>query len=302
MSESVALRAPAKVNLHLRVLGKRPDGYHELDTLFQAIDLADEVTVALGGQGIDLEVVGADVGPHVENLAYRAAAAALHAVGVDTGVSIRLEKRIPAGAGLGGGSSDAAAVLRCLATLIDGLDDAALLHRVATGLGSDVPFFLCGSPLARGTGRGEVLEPLPPLPAADLVVVSPPVHVDTGEAYAALEKAPSSASDAAVVEREEADDPRGPDVPRSWADCVAKAHNDFETVVSSRHPEVAQALEGLAAVGATIALLSGSGSSAFGLFEGPKAAGRAVRELSDTLGWPCWAAKTLETMPDPRVE
>ena len=153
---AMRLEAPAKVNLLLRVLGLRADGFHDLDTLFQAVGLCDEVVVALSGGGIELAVEGPDVGPVEENLAYRAAKAFLDAEGAAArvGVDILLRKRIPAGAGLGGGSSDAAAVLRCLDALRARPFPRSKLVRIGAALGSDVPFFLGDGALARGRGRG----------------------------------------------------------------------------------------------------------------------------------------------------
>ncbi|MDH3207399.1 MAG: 4-(cytidine 5'-diphospho)-2-C-methyl-D-erythritol kinase, partial [Gemmatimonadota bacterium] len=185
MSQRATVLAPAKINLALRVGRERPDGYHDIDTLFQAIDLSDDVEVELCGDDVTLEVEGADLGPIEQNLAFRAASRFLEEVAPGRGAAVRLLKKIPHGAGLGGGSSDAAAVLRCLTQLTGGLP-AARLRGIGAELGSDVPFFLGDSPLARGRGRGEVLESLPALPVADLVLVSPPVHVATSVAYSAL--------------------------------------------------------------------------------------------------------------------
>lgn len=291
MSEQVGSRAtvlaPAKINLVLRVLGRRPDGYHDIDTLFQAIDLCDRVEVRLTGDGVDLEVEGADLGPREQNLAHRAAQRFVEATGTESGVHVRLEKRIPVGAGLGGGSSDAAAVLRCLARLIGG-PDAARLREIGAELGSDVPFFLGESALARGRGRGEVLEWLPALSEAHLVLVSPPVHVSTAEAYGAL-----------ATRRAGADTTQPPPVapPPRWADLAAVARNDFQPVLAAAHPEVARGLAALHSRGAAPALMTGSGSTCFGLFEGPTEARAAAHALGRELGWSCTAVRTLQTLP-----
>jgi len=289
VSIGARVAAPAKVNLRLRVLGRRDDGYHDIDTLFQAIDLADDVTVRVGGAGIRLDVSGADVGPTEQNLAYRAAASFAAEFGFRSGVEVALTKRVPAGAGLGGGSSDAAAVLRGLAALAGVRADEPRLARAALALGSDVPFFLGPTPLAWGRGRGERLEFLRALPVADFVVVSPPVHVATASAYAALAawgvgRAPTTS-----------DTPS----PRGWEDVAQHAANDFQAVVAARHPEVTRALAALASAGAGFALMSGSGSSVFGKFPDAGAAARAAAELSERLGWPCRAVRTLAAMPAP---
>jgi 4-diphosphocytidyl-2-C-methyl-D-erythritol kinase len=284
--------APAKVNLRLRVFGRRPDGYHDLDTLFQAIDLTDEVGVELCGEGIALDVRGADLGPPADNLVYRAAARLAESVGYDGGIAVQLTKRIPAGAGLGGGSSDGAAVLRCLARLLDVPHDDRRVGRSAEDLGSDVPFFLSGSTLARGSGRGEIIEPLRPLPAADLVLISPPVHVSTAAAYAALSSARRGSS---------AGLPEPTPAPSSWDQVSALASNDFETVMADAHPEIRLALAALTAVGTRFALMSGSGSSVFGLFDSTGEAQSAAESLTERLGWICRAVRTLADMPGVEV-
>jgi 4-diphosphocytidyl-2-C-methyl-D-erythritol kinase len=291
VSGRATVLAPAKVNLALHVYRKRADGYHTLDTLFQAIDLCDEVDVELGGEGVVVEVRGADLGPQEENLAYRAAARFLEEAGADTGARVDLVKRIPHGAGLGGGSSDAAAVLRCMSVLVGGVA-APQLHAIGAALGSDVPFFLGERPLARGRGRGEQLEAQPPLPAADLVLVSPPVHVGTAEAYSALAASRVGEPPAAPP----------PDLRlRSWQGLEGVAENDFQTVIASAHPEIAQALASLRSAGASVALMTGSGSTCFGLFADEAGALAAAGELGASLAWPCRAVKTLTAFPGPGV-
>jgi len=299
------MSAPAKINLVLRVLDRREDGFHELRTVFQAIDLADEVQVAWGGNQVQLDVQGADVGPDVENLAYRAATRFLEARGERRGVRIGLVKRIPAGAGLGGGSSDAAAVLRCLAAISPGPADRAALGRIALSLGSDVPFFLGSSPLARATGRGEVLGPLAPLPTAHVVLVLPPVHVSTADAYRALAEARARGPTRAnPLPDEEFRSDTGDALPslERWSDVEAALANDFEPVIAARHPEVRRALTELVASGARGTLLSGSGSACFGFFPDRAGAEAAARYLSASLGWRCGAVRTLTRLPTPMVE
>lgn len=293
MSRVAEVDAPAKVNLFLRVFDARADRFHELETLFQAVDLCDRVRVERIARGVEIEVVGATLGPSEENLAYRAAAAFLAEVGVQGGARVTLTKRIPVGAGLGGGSSDAAAVIRCLAALVDMSPAEPRLRRSAAALGSDVPFFVGRSPLAAGRGRGEVLEAYTPLPVAHLVLVSPPVHVSTGWAYHALDDA-----------RRGGGTGQGPALrgrPASWKDVVAEAHNDFQSVVAARHPEISRSLSALAAAGAEVALMSGSGSTSFGIFEGAEAAERAAAALEAELGWPCEAVRTLSAFPVPML-
>lgn len=284
---SIRCEPPAKVNLFLRVLGRRSDGYHDIETLFQAVSLHDDLAMDLvAGGEVDLDVAGAELGPPKSNLAYLAARAVLDAAGSDMGLRVRLGKRIPAGAGLGGGSSDAAAALTCANALLgDPLEDAELAD-IAGRLGSDVPFFLGASTLALGSGRGERLEALPPLPDAHLVLVLPPVHVDTGWAYGALAEQRRGGGRA----------PRPGwhgDVPRTWADVAGLAVNDFEAVVASAHREVVASLDALRMAGAMPALLSGSGSACFGIFADAGGARGAAEILSRSLPWPSLVARTL---------
>jgi len=293
VSARARILAPAKVNLSLRVLRRRGDGFHDIDTLFQAVDVTDEVEVevvgsSLGRGGLELELAGPDLGASEENLAYRAARLFLDEVGSSRGARIRLAKRIPVGAGLGGGSSDAAAVLRCLAEVVGGVPPERL-SQLGARLGSDVPFFLGGSPLARGTGRGEVLQPLPSLPAADLVLVSPPVHVSTAEAYGAL-----AASRGSRVPTSDAAAP-GLD---AWEDLPGVAANDFEAVMVAAHAEIGRALDALRGAGARAALMTGSGSTCFGLFESRAAASHAAEAIGQRTGWRSVAVRTLERFPD----
>lgn len=296
MSRSAELAAPAKVNLVLRVLHGRADGYHEIETLFQAIDLLDDVRVERVGSGIQLDVHGAHLGPLEQNLAYRAAAALRDRFGLAEGMRISLTKRIPAGAGLGGGSSDGAAVLRCLAALL-GLEGDERVTEIGAELGSDVPFFLGSSPLSWGRGRGEVLDPLTSLPPADMVLISPPVHVSTAEAYRALDASRRGSSGSAEASDAIDDVPNEP--LDSWRALARQACNDFQDVMSRAHPEIARSLVALQQAGATLSLLSGSGSTCFGLFEDAAGARGAAARLQHALGWPCRPVRTLRAFPRP---
>ncbi len=297
---NIRVTAPAKINLSLHVLGKRGDGFHEIRTVFQALDLGDEVEVGRGGEGIELQVLGPDLGPTEDNLAYRAADAFLRASGERRGARVVLKKRVPAGAGLGGGSSDAAAVLRALARESSLPADPALLMRIGATLGSDVPFFLGDSPLARALGRGEVLEPLPPLPEGHLVLALPPIHVATAEAYAALGRPsltdrsgdPSQASEGGWVDT----------MPGTWDDVVGLLHNDFEVVVAGRYPEVRRSLDALREAGALGVSLSGSGAGCFGVFANRAEASDAADTLTLEVGWPFLAVRTLTRWPEPLVD
>jgi 4-diphosphocytidyl-2-C-methyl-D-erythritol kinase len=287
------LRAPAKVNLWLHVLERMVSGFHALDSLFCAVSLADVVRVRRAGVGIALRVRGGgDLGPPAANLAVRAAEAFHLAVGAEPAVEIELVKRIPAAAGMGGGSSDAAATLRVLNWVFgDPLDDAALL-RLGAGLGSDVPFFLCGSALALGWGRGERLLALPPLPARPVLVVHPGEAMPTAEAFREL-RAARAAPAVAVSARALASSRLG-----DWPTVAALAENDFEPVLLRRIPRLAEARLAMLEAGAEIALLSGSGAAYFGVF-GDEAARDAALSRVVELGFDAWPAATLEAMPAP---
>lgn len=275
---SVRVEALAKVNLGLHVLYRRPDQFHELRTVFQTISLSDRIGVEYrrnGGPAVELECTRSDLaGP--DNLAARAARRLLEAAGDRGRVRIQLEKRIPVGAGLGGGSSDAAAVLQALAHLLRPRPERALLWRLAAELGSDVPFFLVGG-RAVGLGRGTELYPLPDDRTRWLLILAPSTPVSTAEAYRRL--GPHLTSD-------------------PWEDkidrlcsriCVFEPgqagafeeglENDFEKVVFQAHPELETRKARLVALGARPALLCGSGSALFGVFRDRRQALRARDSL-----------------------
>jgi 4-diphosphocytidyl-2-C-methyl-D-erythritol kinase len=269
--------AHAKINVGLAVLAREAGGFHQIETIFCRLELADEIEIAPGGVGLRVNVAAPpedpgpppDLGPHDANLARRAAVAFHAATGRARDVAIRLVKRIPAGGGLGGGSSDAAAVLAELNRIEgDPLPPDGLL-RLGAGLGSDVPFFLAGAPLARAWGRGTRLLPLPALPSAPVLLALPPVSVSTPEAYAALAATRSDdhACPPAVL----------PAAIRAWED-LAGAVNDFETVIFQRLPDLARIRAAIADSGAVIARMTGTGSTIFGIFEDAAAAARA-REI-----------------------
>lgn len=253
------IEAPAKLNLFLEVLAQEVSGYHQLETLFCALDLADELELERTAAGISLEVEGAKLGGVEENLVYRAALAYQAARGEPTGVSIRLRKLIPAAAGLGGGSSDAAATLRALDRMSDRPLGAARLLEIGAALGSDVPFFLCGAPLALAWGRGGRLLPLEALPSADVLLVVPARGVPTADAFAALarERHAERASPPRILRSDRLCD---------WEDVARIAHNDFEPYVFGQLPELGAAKQQLLRQGATMALLTGSGAAVYGVF------------------------------------
>ncbi|MCA1561691.1 MAG: 4-(cytidine 5'-diphospho)-2-C-methyl-D-erythritol kinase [Acidobacteria bacterium] len=269
---TLTARAHAKVNLDLRVLGTRPDGYHELRTVFQAIDLHDSLVCADRAGPFTLKCRTPGVPLDDTNLVWRAAAAlwkALGRPGEPRDTAIAINKAIPVESGLGGGSADAAAALQALARLWGGAP-ITLLREVASGIGADVPFFLAGG-TALGLGRGEEIYPLVDLPPHWVVIVLPPFGVSTAEAYAWYDE------DRAAGLRE----PRELQVlPVPWPTRAAQMINDLEPPVLRRHPEIGTLRTVLKDGGAVAAAMSGSGSAVFGLFRGRAAASRALRPLS----------------------
>ena len=296
----ITLAAPAKVNLRLRVGGPEASGFHPLDTLFCSLHLADSVMVRPGdGPEAVLDAGHAspltgppEMGLAEENLAVRAARAFMARTGLDTGPEIRLVKRIPAGAGLGGGSSDAAAVLRALRRLHPGLLDAGDLMALGAELGSDVPFFVMGAPFAHGTGRGERLAALTPLPARPVVVAIPDFPVATAEAFRWLDGDRTAAGTAA---------PEVPEQPvhgtqLTWDAVAEEAVNHFEAPVFRRHPGLREIRDRLREAGARPALLAGSGATVFGVFDD----GVGAREAADGLRNADPSLRVLVTRPRTR--
>ena len=288
--------ARAKINLDLRVLARRADGYHELRTLFQEIDLHDTVIVEQTRGPFTLAGPADRMPLDSTNLVCQAAMRLWKASGRrgeprDVRVSIR--KRIPARAGLGGGSSDAAATLVGLDRLWGARLGAPALHRLAAGLGADVAFFLLGG-TALGLGRGDQLYPLLDVPVTPVVLVLPPFGVPTADAYTWL-----SADRAGTVPQPIEDGSESGTVP-NWTDWVSVPgavpgwRNDLEAAVEARRPEIREIRRELADHGAWLARMSGSGSAVFGLFPTSAAAARAARRLA-SHGWP-----TLVTRTHPR--
>lgn len=282
-------RCPAKINLWLRVLGRRPDGYHELDTVFQAIEIWDEIEATIDE---DFSLVCDDPTIPVDstNLVLRAAETLRGACGPSAagrGARLVLRKRIPAGAGLGGGSSDAAGTLLLLDRLWGTGVERERLRRCAAELGADVPFFLAGG-RARGRGRGDRIEPLPCPEGAAVLVGSPPFSLSTAEVYGGLSKRLTvPANDVTVAPLSHSRNRPGE------YDLGPGARNDLEGVVFDGHPELAWFRDALREAGATSALLSGSGSSLFGLFDGEPSLAAAKATLA--ARFPRWTLRATRT-------
>lgn len=256
--------ARAKVNLRLQIFPPRADGFHPLETLFCRVSLADRLRLRLRSQpGVSIRVTGSEPAPaNGENLAARAADLFLKHAQVGGGVEIELEKRVPPGSGLGGGSSDAAAVLRTLSGAAEKPLDPSGLIQLGAQLGSDVPFFVADAPLAWARGRGEQLAPIPSLPPRPLLLVLPDISIATADAYSLWDEkwreadAPSAelvGSEFATIE--------------SWESVVALASNDFEPVIFARHPSLAGFKERLEETKPLLSMLSGSGSALFAVYE-----------------------------------
>jgi 4-diphosphocytidyl-2-C-methyl-D-erythritol kinase len=268
----LVIRAHAKVNLDLRVLGTRPDGFHELRTVFQTIELHDRLTCAERPGPFLLKCRTPAVPLDATNLVWTAAArlwTALGRAGDPRETTVTIEKSIPMQAGLGGGSADAAAALVALGRLWGGTP-VTLLREIAAGIGADVPFFLSGG-TALGLGRGEEIYPLVDLPPHWIVIVRPPFGVSTREAYAWYDE------DRGAGVKE----PRELQVlPVPWPTRAAQMINDLEPPVVRRHPEIVGLKGALREAGALAVTMAGSGSAVFGLFRGRGAAERAVQPLS----------------------
>lgn len=278
LKRSVTVLAPAKLNLSLDVVGTLPNGYHDLDMLMQSVTLCDQMTMEEAPQlSLYVRAQGrAFVPADGNNLVLKAAAALQAATGCTRGARITLKKYIPVAAGMGGGSSDAAAALRALRTLYAPDISDGRLETLAARLGSDVPFFIRGG-TQLATGRGEVVSPLPPLTAGWFVVVKPDEGYSTAEMYRRLDE-PGS-----VLVRNS----------RYMQDAVAannvhavavELHNSFERVVP-KDSSLRTIKDALRAQGALGTLLSGSGSAVFGLFDDQSAAAAAAEALKKTWPW-----------------
>jgi 4-diphosphocytidyl-2-C-methyl-D-erythritol kinase len=278
--------ARAKINLHLAVEAKRPDGYHALVTVFQTIALADTLTIVEHDGPFTLRCPGSDAPEDGSNLVVRAARALADVLGrpEPAGLAATLDKQVPAQAGLGGGSADAMATLRLLCAIWGVAPDRQLLAGVGARLGSDVPFFAWGG-TALGLGRGDEITVLPPLPTLACAIVRPPFGVATAEAYRWLADSRRESSPAAPPF-----DP--PARSQDWPARLAACRNDFEPLVAARHPEIAEAVSALRDAGAVLAMMSGSGSAVYGLFAREADAAAALAPLAARPGWRGWLTAT----------
>jgi 4-diphosphocytidyl-2-C-methyl-D-erythritol kinase len=274
----IAVPCHAKVNLFLRVLARESDGYHSIETLFCLLQLADELGVEQReGHDVTLDTRGANLGPDSENLAVRAARAVIDATGRRFGVHLELTKRIPVQAGLGGGSSNAAAALVAVNRLANTAIPRHELLQMAARLGSDVPFFVSGGAFALGWGHGERLIRLPGLPAAPALLLIPPVGVATAEAYRWVDQARVSGGHRGAVALDL-------DSLSAWGSIGRMAGNEFESVIFGKHPEVRAAFEALTATHPLLCRMSGSGSAIFAVYRNARERDDAKMMLSPRLG------------------
>ena len=280
--EVLILFPPAKINLWLRVLGHRKDGYHEVSTLLQMVDLRDRLTLCRRPGGTRVYCSHPDVPDGPENLAHQAACLFFDCIGTRGGVSIYIEKRIPMEAGLGGGSADAAATLWGLNRLWNGGLSKEELKSLAKKVGTDVPFFLEG-PRALGEGRGERLTEVDPEPSSPVVIVTPRIRISTCWAYETLK----------LKLTEKGRSPTIYSPPRDLS-AIPKDRwsNDLEEVVAAAHPVIKELRGRLTAEGAEFTSMTGSGPSVYGLFSNPASAIRAVRSLRHP-SCECWLTRTL---------
>lgn len=277
----VTLPCFAKLNLDLRVLHKRPDGYHELRTIFQTISLKDTLSIEFKSQKRTQIVVSSSIDIE-DNIVVRSAKMVLDHLRTTAWVRFVISKKIPLGAGLGGGSSDAAAVLMALPALTGKRIAVADLVRLAESLGSDVPFFLFGG-TAVGLSRGTEIYPLPDLPPLAALVVFSGIHVSTAEAYQALNRpALTSPPDSPILREFQT---ITWNLARSSLNQLP-LHNDFEEAVFGMHGELAAQIRKLRKLGAKPALMTGSGSAVFGVFETFAAARSAASKFPAGSAFP----------------
>ncbi|MEX5215635.1 MAG: 4-(cytidine 5'-diphospho)-2-C-methyl-D-erythritol kinase [Nitrospiraceae bacterium] len=287
-SRRVSVAAPAKINLILKILDRRPDEYHNLWSVMQTVDLKDEIVLDVGSRPgrIDLTCDQADVPSGPDNLVCRAAALVLERARLAHGLAIELRKRIPMGAGLGGGSSDAAATILGLNRLFDLGWSPREMAEVGGLLGSDVPFFFF-APCAKVSGRGDHVSPLKLIGRRAVLLVNPGFGVETKWAYRTLAatRTVTPVLGSAVMELDR-------QASISWEELRPLMGNDFEDVVFPYHPVLLEIKEALFSHGAESAFLSGTGATVFGIFESISAATQAGRVFAERPGWRTVAAET----------
>lgn len=275
-------KAPAKINLYLKVAGKRNDGYHDILSLMQPIGLYDEMTFSGAAAGITVRCPGSDLPDDEGNLVYRAAKAFYQQTGIDAAVEITLKKHIPVGAGLGGGSSDAATTLVSLNEMNGSPLTTGELLRLGETLGADVPFFIYGR-TAWASGKGEVLTEADTVPPFWVVLINPGFQVSTGDVYRGLNLGLTKK----IINYS---------IPRlsSVNDVASGLENDLEQVTCALHPVLKGIKAFLLENGALGAMMTGSGPTMFGVFADQNSAARAGKMSSRTNGWVTFCVRTLQ--------
>jgi len=285
---SLELRSPCKINLLLNILGRRSDGFHALETVLQPLGLWDRLEMNKGGLGVQLTCTDSKLLVDTSNLVHRAALAFLAEAGISEGVRIHLVKRLPLSAGLGGGSANAAVTLSGLNRLFDQAVSSETLARIAAKLGSDIPFFLQDRP-AIGTGRGEQIHPVDPFEALDgvaVLLVRPGFGVSTAWAYEHLAKYPESLNGRTGRASELAERLRAADLTSAREGFF----NSLEAPVFDKYPLLAVLKEYLLDEGATVALMSGSGSTTFALTHNVSSAESLREKVLGRFGVMGWTA------------
>ena len=278
MTAAVSIAAYAKINLFLRVLSRDTDGYHGLETLLCLISLSDSLQAERReGRGVTIDVSGTETGPDRENLAVRAAARVLEATGHRFAVHLTLEKRIPSRAGLGGGSSDAAAALLAVNALAGNAVPRHELLQFGAQLGSDVSFFVTGAPLALAWNRGERMIRLPALPASPALLLTPDIPIATPDAFGWVDQSQGSGLRRGALALDL-------DALSRWGDIGRMAGNDFESAVFGRYSEIRAAFEILVTTRPLVCRMSGSGSTLFAIYRSPRDREDAMMRLGRKYG------------------
>lgn len=282
MLNSIVLQAPAKINYRLDVLSRRPDGYHELRMIMQRVNLCDEISIALSDlPGIRVRCGKSGVPDGEGNIAWKAAKKLYDLAEYSAGIDIDITKNIPVAAGLGGGSSDCAAVLTGVNELLGLSISKELLMETAVKLGADVPFFLFDS-TALAEGIGEILSPVTRVPDAWIVLVNPNVHVSTAWVYKNLQLTRQCMLDT---------------LPNSFetvSELATILHNDLESVTITEFPVINEIKLSLMELGATGAMMSGSGPTVFGIFDDESRARKAATSIGEKN--PEWFSVAVETV------
>jgi 4-diphosphocytidyl-2-C-methyl-D-erythritol kinase len=285
---SLEKKSPCKVNLLLNILGRRADGFHELETVMQPVNLFDELIFERGGKGIQLTCSENSLPADSKNLVHRAAAAFLSAAQISSGIKIHLEKKIPLAAGLGGGSGNAATALLALNELFGRPLAAEKLFEIAAALGSDIPFFLQNKP-ALATGRGEKIQPIKPFPALDgkaFLLIHPGFGISTPWAYQNLARFPAALNGKPGRARELISKLQS----SGWPAAAGGFYNSLEAPALDKFPVLALYQEFLRENGALAALMSGSGSTTFAIVENVPSGESLAEKFKSQFGANCWTA------------